>query len=84
MSRQITRACQSLSEASLQLALMRLLHDENQVGVSDQLSSEWVFGIMVGPGRANLQFFLQRNHLLGRRASQLVLATHQQNRCCPN
>ncbi|WP_368086100.1 hypothetical protein [Sphingomonas sp. OK281] len=48
------RACQSLSEASLQLAPMRLLHDENQIGPFDQFSREWVFCIMVRPGRVYL------------------------------
>ena len=74
------RACQSLSEAALQLASMRLLHDKNQVGPSDQFSREWVFRIMVRPGRVYLQFFSPREHLLGRWASQLVLATHEQDR----
>jgi len=48
------RACQSLSEASLQLVSMRFLHDENQVRPSDQFSREWVFCIMVRPGRVYL------------------------------
>jgi hypothetical protein len=48
------RACQRLSEAALQLASMRLLHDDNQVGPSDQFSRKWVFGIMVRPGRVYL------------------------------
>ena len=65
---------------TLQLAPMRLLHNEDQVGLADQFSRERVLGIMVGPGGVYLEIFPTREHLLGGRASQLVLATNEQDR----
>ena len=61
---------------TLQLAPMRLLHNEDQVSLADQFSRERVLGIMVGPGGVYLEIFPTREHLLGGRASQLVLATN--------
>ena len=66
-------------EALLQLGAMGLLHDEDDVGPIDQLGAERRLGVAVRSSGGGFDIGALREHLLGGRAAQLVLAADEEN-----
>ena len=67
----------SRAKTALQLAPMRLFHDDDHVGPTDELCRQRVFSIMVGARGVDLQILPAREHLLRSGASQPILAADE-------